>query len=153
MIAYLKNIWAAATTVVEGLTITASHLFRRPITVQYPDRTPRPVREVLPERYRGFLEVDPKICTACTLCEQACPIGCIRIGIEKRPPQRFIASFDIDIALCMFCGLCTEACPTGAIRFTRAFERATPDLRDLVFHFIHGEPVAPYKPTKASAEA
>lgn len=157
MIAYFKNIGRSITTVFEGLSITASHMVRRPITVQYPDRTKVPVREMLPERYRGFLDVDMKICTACTLCEQACPIGCIKINIMKkeslppkegekpRPPQRLIAGFDIDIGLCMFCGFCTEACPTGAIHFTREFERATENLNDLVFKFIKGEPVVPYK--------
>lgn len=162
MIAYFNNIWAATTTVVEGLSITASHWLRRPITIQYPDRTPRPVKEMLPERSRGLLDVDLKICTACTLCEQICPIRCIAIGIEKRPPpdgtagkapQRLLSSFDVDVSLCMFCGFCTEVCPTGAIHFTREFERATPDLADLVFHFVAGEPIVPYKPTKASAEA
>lgn len=157
MIEYFKNIYRSAATVFEGLTITASHLFRRPITTQYPDRTKKPVKEMLPERYRGFLDVDLKICTACTLCEQTCPINCIKIGIEKKaseavsadgkpkPPQRLIAKFDIDIGLCMFCGFCTEVCPTGAVHFTREFEGSTPNLSDLVFKFVKGEPVAPYK--------
>lgn len=149
-----KNIWRAVTTIIEGLSITASHMLRRPITVQYPDRTPQPVREMLPERFRGFLGVDMGICTGCTLCEQACPIDCIRIGIEKAPiPEgaatkvsgRLIAAFDVDIGKCMFCGLCTEVCPTGAIHFTREFERATPRLSDLLFRFVAGAPVVPYK--------
>lgn len=159
MIEYFKNIYRSATTIFEGLTITASHLLRKPITTQYPDRTKKPVIEMLPERYRGFLNCDPKICTACTLCEQSCPINCISIGIDKKqvanpvegkPPLtvRMISSFDIDIGLCMFCGLCVEACPTGAIHFTKEFERAVPSLGELVFRFVKGAPVEPYKPVK-----
>ena len=60
--------------------------------------------------------------------------------------QRLISKFNIDIALCMFCGLCTEACPTNAIHFTREFEGATQNVNDLIFRFIKGAPVTPYKP-------
>lgn len=142
---YIRNIIDSVTTIFEGLTITASHLFRKPITIQYPDRLPVPVKEMLPLRYRGFLNVDTKICTACTLCMQACPIQCIKIDVTK-PPTRLLTKFNIDIGLCMFCGLCTEACPTGAIHFTREFERATPNLGELVFKFVdEGHPVVPYK--------
>lgn len=148
MLSYFKNIVISALTVFEGVTITTSHLLRRPITVQYPDRTKRLVKDMLPERYRGFLNVDLSICTACTLCEQACPIDCIKIQIEKEGTQRFIAGFNIDIALCMFCGLCVEVCPTGAIRFTREFEKATQNIDELCFHFVKGAPVIPYKPVK-----
>ncbi|MBI2092076.1 MAG: 4Fe-4S dicluster domain-containing protein [Deltaproteobacteria bacterium] len=160
---YFKNIFESAATVFEGLTITASHMFRKPITIQYPDRTLSPVIEMLPSRYRGFLEVDMKICTGCTLCMQACPIQCINIEIAKKTPSpqpspsrgegdgggvpmRLITKFNIDIALCMFCGLCTEPCPTGAIRFSKRFENATEDINKLMFKFVEeGKPVAPYK--------
>jgi len=143
---YFSDIADAAKTIFEGLTITASHMLRRPITVQYPDRISVPIRETMAPRYRGFLEVDMKICTGCTLCMQACPIQCIDIGITKGVPTRLISKFDIDIGKCMFCGLCTEPCPTGAIRFSREFERATPDLNDLMFEFVEeGKTVVPYK--------
>lgn len=147
---YFRNIVKGFSTIFEGLTITASHLFRRPITVQYPDRTPRPVKDMLTTRYRGFLDVDMEICTGCLLCMQSCPIACIEIGIIKSQgsitPQRLISKFDIDIGKCMFCGLCTEQCPTNAIRFTREFEGATSNLGDLIFKFVEdGKPVAPCK--------
>jgi NADH-quinone oxidoreductase chain I len=131
------------------LHITASHLFREPITIQYPDRTgDRTVADLLPDRYRGFLQVDMDICTACKLCEKDCPIDCIEIIIEKNEEtkQRYMTIFDIDLAKCMWCGLCTEPCPTGAIHFTPEFERSTTNLRDLLFHYIpEGGQVIPYK--------
>lgn len=153
MMKYFSNIIEVFSTTIEGLTITASHLLRRPITVQYPDRTHKPVKEMLPPNYRGFLDVDMSICTGCTLCMQACPIECINIEFIKKqtaegaPPQRLISRFDIDIGLCMFCGLCVEPCPTTAIHFTREFERATQNLNELLFKFVTGEPVVPYKQT------
>lgn len=149
---YLENIKASVSSVFEGMTITFSHLFRPPMTIQYPDRTPRPVKETLPDRYRGFLHVDTSICTCCTLCETSCPIDCIVIehGKDKDLGQRVMTRFDIDEAKCMYCGLCTEPCPTGAIAFTREFEAATTDLESLVFKFVKsGDKIVPYKVPKS----
>jgi NADH-quinone oxidoreductase subunit I/NAD(P)H-quinone oxidoreductase subunit I len=135
-----------------GMSITLSHLARRPMTVQYPDRTPLPVREMLPPRYRGFLEVDVAICTGCQACERACPIGCIQINLEKdpaNPKQRLVTQFDIDEAKCMFCGLCVEPCPTGSIQHTREFEGSQRNIRNLVFRWADPEnPFPVYKVDK-----
>ena len=137
-----------------GLSITLSHLVRRPMTVQYPDRTPLHVRDMLPPRYRGFLEVDVAICTGCQACERACPIGCIQISLEKDPANpklRVVTQFDIDEAKCMFCGLCVEPCPTGAIMHTREFEGAQRFLSNMVLRFVDpARPIAPYKPPKGA---
>ena len=121
-----------------GMSVTLSYLLRRPTTVQYPDRTPLPVRDMLPPRYRGFLEVDASICTGCQACERACPIACIAIVLEKdpqNPKQRLVTQFDIDEAKCMFCGLCVEPCPTGSIQHTREFEASTRHIQNLVFRW------------------
>ncbi len=147
---YLGNIFTSIKTVYEGMTITFSHLFREPMTIQYPDRIPRPIQETLPMRYRGFLEVDMAICTGCTLCQKACPIDCILIEAGKDPELgRVMTRFGVDLSKCMYCGLCTEPCPTGAIRFTREFEGSTYDIKTLLAEFIQeGEKVKPYKVVK-----
>ncbi|HEX9401281.1 MAG TPA: NADH-quinone oxidoreductase subunit I [Anaeromyxobacter sp.] len=137
-----------------GLSITLSHLVRRPMTVQYPDRTPMAVRDMLPPRYRGFLEVDTAICTGCQACERACPIGCIQITLEKdaaNPKQRVVTQFDIDEAKCMFCGLCVEPCPTGSIQHTREFEGSRRDIRTLVFRWA--DPQSPFPVYKVDKTA
>lgn len=152
---YFANIKTTAQTVFEGLTITFSHFFRKPVTIQYP-YTEVPVSEMLPDRYRGFLNVDTTICTCCTLCETSCPIDCIVIehGKDKDLGQRVMTRFDIDEAKCMYCGLCTEPCPTGAIAFTKNFEAATSDLESLVFKFVkEGEKIIPYKVPKIKKAA
>jgi len=137
-----------------GLSITLSHLVRRPMTVQYPDRTPMPVRDMLPPRYRGFLEVDTTICTVCQACERACPIGCIQITIEKDPAdpkKRYCTQFDIDEAKCMFCGLCVEPCPTGSIQHSREFEGSVRDIRNLTFRWADAHnPFPVYKVDKTA---
>ncbi len=146
MQAYFKNIKEAVGTVFEGMSITFSHLVRRPFTVQYPDRTPLPVQDTLPFRYRGILEVDLEICTGCLACERACPIDCIVIEAvkDKQTRQMMLNRFDIDIAKCMYCGLCSEPCPTGSIHHTAQFEGADYALESMLRRFVK-EPVPAYK--------
>ena len=74
MHSYLKDIFETVVTIFEGLSITFSHLVRRPMTIQYADRIDRPVQETLPKRYRGHLEVDMEICTNCSVRCLAMPI-------------------------------------------------------------------------------
>jgi NAD(P)H-quinone oxidoreductase subunit I len=162
---YFGNVLAAARTTAEGLSITLAQYFRRPTTVQYPDRTAVPVVDSLPERYRGFLEVDMDICTACKACERDCPINVIAIDVEKVGDQRVMTRFDIDMGKCMYCGICVESCPieaqapgdleiTKAIRMTREFEGSTSEFPSLTFRFVRpGDPVAPYKPHKGQVPA
>ena len=61
------------------------------------------MQDTLPFRYRGILEVDLDICTACLACERACPIDCIVIDAEKDKPAGglVMTRFDIDMAKCM----------------------------------------------------
>src|SRR4029077_21008624 len=82
---YLRNIKDALATIADGMAVTASHMIRKPVTLEYPDRLPDGVRveDSLPFRYRGILEVELEICPACVACERACPIDCIVIEAEK----------------------------------------------------------------------
>ena len=154
--AYTKNVRDTAKSFWEGMSITLSYMFRKPMTSQYPDRMTVPVSQTIPARYRGFLEVDMDICTACQACERACPIEVINIDIVKgdgkTQPKLNMARFDIDIGKCMYCGLCVEPCPTGAIQHTREFEGATMNFNNLTLRFVPEEasPWPAYKVPKGS---
>jgi NADH-quinone oxidoreductase subunit I/NAD(P)H-quinone oxidoreductase subunit I len=150
---YFGHITDVVKTFWQGMTVTLSYMLRRPITVQYPDRTPKRVADTLPARYRGILEVDMAVCTGCMACERACPISVIKIATDKdpaNPKQRVIAQFDIDVSKCMFCGLCVEPCPTAAIQHTREFESTMKSIDNLVFRWVPDaeKPVPFYRPVK-----
>ena len=99
------------------------------------------------DRYRGILNVDVEICTACLACSRACPIDCIQIDSSKVGKELKLERFDIDIALCMYCGLCSAPCPTGAIHHTKEFEASTTDFPDLIRRFVD-EPRMAYRQKK-----
>lgn len=146
---YFRHIKDAIFTIFDGMAVTASHIIRKPYTIQYPDRIATRVQDTLPFRYRGILDVDLEICTGCLACDRACPIDCIAMAIEKNAQTReiVISQFDIDMAKCMYCGLCSEVCPTGSIHHTTEFEGADYSLESLIRRFIT-EPVVAYKAKK-----
>ena len=146
---YIENIKATCSTLFEGFAVTFSYMMHPPITFQYPDRTPLPLQDTLPSRYRGHLYVNLDQCISCLLCEKACPIECIKIEdvrIEKimitdvdgrpTPKVKEPTLFNINMYKCMYCGLCVDPCPTGAIRFTKEFEGATTNVQNLHFRFV-----------------
>jgi len=143
---YFVNIKNSAVSIFEGMAVTFSWMFRRPITTQYPDKVEKPVRDMLPERFRGILEVDLSTCIGDLSCMRACPIQVITIEMGKTADGtgRTIKRFDIDASKCMYCGLCTEVCQTCALRHTRDYEVCSRDIRNLVLKFVD-EPVVPYK--------
>lgn len=152
---YILNIKNSAVSVLEGMAVTMSWMFRRPLTIQWPDRIERPLEETLPERSRGLLEMEPRICSACLACEKACPIDCIAINVEKDPEtkKRHMTKFDIDAAKCMYCGLCVEGCPTGALRHTTIFAAANSYIDNLTLRYVGpGEKVVPFKPKDPKPE-
>ena len=120
--------------VVSGFWTTWKHIFRRPVTVQYPEekRMPYP-------RYRAriVLTRDPdggERCVACYLCSAACPVDCISLeAAENGDGRRYASWFRINFSRCIFCGLCAEACPTMAIQMTPDYEICSREIMNLVY--------------------
>jgi NADH-quinone oxidoreductase subunit I len=117
----------------QGLKITFSHLFKKPITLQYPTEMPK-----IPPGFRGLHALnashDKAKCVACYLCPTVCPAKCITVEAgEDENHDKYAAKYEIDMLRCIFCGYCVEACPVDAIRMTDTFELAQYKREDFAF--------------------
>ncbi len=117
-----------------GLSVTGRYLFKKKITVEYPEeKTP------LSPRFRGLhalrrYESGEERCIACKLCEVVCPALAITIESEEREDgSRRTTRYDIDMTKCIYCGFCQEACPVDAIVETQEFEYATETRGELYY--------------------
>ena len=122
------------TELLRGLMLTGKYMFKKKITVEYPEeRTP------LSPRFRGLhalrrYESGEERCIACKLCEVVCPALAILIESEEREDgTRRTTRYDIDMTKCIYCGLCQEACPVDAIVETQEFEYASETRKALYY--------------------
>jgi len=127
------NTWLL-TELFRGLMLTGKYLFKKKITVEYPEeRTP------LSPRFRGLhalrrYDNGEERCIACKLCEVICPALAITIESEERQDgSRRTTRYDIDLTKCIFCGFCQEACPVDAIVETQVFEYASESRAELYY--------------------
>jgi NADH-quinone oxidoreductase subunit I len=58
----------------DGLSVTGRHLFKKKVTIQYPEQKKLPS-----DRFRGMFRLDEERCIKCTLCAIECPINIIYI--------------------------------------------------------------------------
>src|SRR5438093_4027009 len=113
--------------------VTFRNLFRRPVTVMYPD-TSRPY----PDRFRGVLalvyekDTGQEACIGCRLCEYICPPQVIKVEMLKAEKRNFAKTFTLELYACEFCELCVQVCPTDAIIMMKSFDLATADRRELL---------------------
>tara|TARA_B100002003_G_C13699542_1_gene351931 strand:+ start:58 stop:552 length:495 start_codon:yes stop_codon:yes gene_type:complete len=108
--------------IVKGLMVTIKHLFRHPITTQYPEQRLNTSR-----RIRGNELIWDNIkCTGCVTCAKACPQGAIQILTSANPEENKykVEKYEIDTGYCIQCGLCVEVCPFEAIYMGYSYERA-----------------------------
>ena len=107
----------------KGLFLTGRHLFKRKITVFYPEeKTPKSARFRGLHALRRYPNGEER-CIACKLCEAVCPALAITIESDQRDDgTRRTTRYDIDLVKCIYCGFCEEACPVDAIVETRVIE-------------------------------
>lgn len=151
-------------TLLTGMDITMGEYMTRKVSEQYPEN--RKVQHVA-ERHRGTLVMPLTAegktkCTACTLCEKACPNGSIKITskmVTKADGKKgkLLLDYQYDLGDCMFCQLCVNACNFGAIEFVKDFENAVFNRKALVQHLAPqptAEELAQYEENaKKAAEA
>ncbi len=106
-----------------GLALTWRHMFRKKVTIQYPDeKTPQSPRFRGLHALRRYPNGEER-CIACKLCEAVCPA--LAITIEAAPREdgsRRTTKYEIDLFKCIFCGFCEESCPVDSIVETRVLE-------------------------------
>ncbi|PYM74496.1 MAG: hypothetical protein DME03_13665 [Candidatus Rokuibacteriota bacterium] len=119
--------------VVRAMSVTFRNLFRKPVTVHYPD-----VQRPYPDRFRGILalayekDTGEEACIGCRLCEYICPPQVIKVEMLKREKRNYAKTFTLELYACEFCELCVQVCPTDAIIMMKSFDLATADRRDLL---------------------
>jgi NADH-quinone oxidoreductase subunit I len=116
-----------------AMWITLLNLFRKPVTVHYPE-----VKRVYPDRFRGVLaltydkETAEENCIGCRLCEYICPPQVIKVEMLKAEKRNYAKTFTLELYACEFCELCVQVCPTDAIVMMKSFDMATTDRRDML---------------------
>jgi len=116
-----------------AMGITLRNLFRKPVTVHYPD-----VQRPYPDRFRGILalayekDTGEEACIGCRLCEYICPPQVIKVEMLKAEKRNYAKTFTLELYSCEFCELCVQVCPTDAIIMMKSFDLAAADRRDLL---------------------
>jgi NADH-quinone oxidoreductase subunit I len=127
--------------IAKGMGITFSHIFKKKVTIQYPEET-RPFSPV----FRGLHilnrdEDGRENCTACGLCAVACPAEAITMDAAERLPgeehlyreEKYAAKYEINMLRCIFCGFCEDACPKDAIYLTETFAPANYSRQSFIY--------------------
>ena len=140
---YFQEIADGMKTLAVGLKTTLKEYFTPKSTEQYPEN--RKTTLHVAKRHRGRLDFKrddngAHKCTACTMCEKACPNDTIKIlahmetNAETGRKKKQLDDYQYDLGDCMFCELCVNACNFDAIEFTNDFENAVFDRSKLVLH-------------------
>jgi len=123
-----------------GLLIVFKYLFKKPVTVQYPEQ-----KRKLPLRSRGrhYLtkwEDGLERCVGCELCAIVCPSQAIYVKAAPNTPEnlhsrgeRYAEDYQINMLRCIFCGYCEEACPTGAVILGNEYELSGYTRESLIY--------------------
>jgi NADH-quinone oxidoreductase subunit I len=131
MVTYIKDIFLGTWALTQGMYISMLNFWRPKITEQYPEN--RGINKMF-ERFRGELvlyhnENNEHKCSACGLCQTACPNHTItvvtkQVTTEEGKSKRMLDKYLYDIGSCTFCSLCTQSCNFDALGWSQNFEHA-----------------------------
>ena len=127
----VRGFWS----LLSGMSVTIQQFFKPTVTLYYPYESLK-----MSARFRGHIELLKEkesgltVCTACKLCEKACPSFCIKVdgGKPEGAKRRFASLYELDFTRCSLCGACVEVCPIDAIRFSKDYNLASTRREDYV---------------------
>lgn len=133
---FARRLGQGITSLWRGMCLTLGYFVSpgRVITQQYPEN--RETLTMMP-RFRGRLtmprdEAGLHRCTACGMCEKACPNGSISLLTRKNAAGRKeLAQYIYRLSQCTLCNLCVESCGFGAIAMRQDYELAVFDRNRL----------------------
>lgn len=140
-ISYIYSVGAAFASLGKGMFRTLSSMVHpsRILTQQYPEN--RETTLYIPERFQARLHLisdeNGYKCTACTLCQIACPNGTIQITTKTATTpegknKRILDQYIYNLGQCTFCGQCVDSCNFEALEFTNQFENSEYNKRKLI---------------------
>ncbi len=127
-------------------TPKVSEISRHPNITIYTGTEASNIRKVGENRFVADITRQPRYvnvedCTACQLCEQACPVSVrdqYQFGLIGRKAAFIPFSIAspkaaaIDIKNCILCGACEKACPTNCIDFTQEVEHLEVNAKTVI---------------------
>ncbi len=100
----------------QGLWVTFKHLFKTPVTLDYPRKKKPMAPRFMGRHYLERYDDGSERCVCCGLCAAACPSDCIYMEPDENDNgERFAKVFEVNLIRCIYCGFCEEACPEEAI--------------------------------------
>jgi NADH-quinone oxidoreductase subunit I len=121
------------------MKVTLSHLFRGPVTSQYPRE-----RIEMTTAYRNVIRlieieaIGSHDCIDCQACVRVCPSDCITVEGERPEGMRKKRAtlFEVEFALCSECGLCIDSCPTDTLGYSREYDQAGFRRNDFLYDLL-----------------
>lgn len=123
-----------------GMSITFRYLFRKPVTIQYPEQKRDVATMMRGRHYLRLWEDGMERCIACHLCEIVCPTQAIYVNDAPNPDDepkskspRYAAEFQINMLRCIFVGDCEEVCPVNCIVLSKEHDFAGYTREELIY--------------------
>lgn len=131
--ASIVEIYKGFVSLIIGMKVTLAQFFKPTVTVQYPRESLK-----MTPRYRGHIvlklhtDTNRSSCTACMLCERACPSDCIELdGVKlEGEKKKSVTDYMLDFTKCSLCGLCIEVCPFDALEYSKNYNLASTSKGD-----------------------
>ena len=116
--AYFKELFGGAYSLLCGMGITLRHFFKKNVTVNYP------MQRIPMKRFKGPIafvkseKTSDHLCIACNACIKVCPSRCMSLVSKKSVAdgKRTLTDFKVNYMLCSLCSLCIDVCPTDALK-------------------------------------